>query len=986
MYHEFKDLIQEKRAKAARFYKTDLHVHSYDSPCFPSIGDKDNCVDTLTDRDCGAEPEYFAEAAKAKGLSLIAITDHNMSRVAEEISGLSDDELVVLPGMEVTVQCTMFDDSIIHILTLFPERSLSVNIDRIFRPDCGMDPVGDRNDNSRVTIPVDQFIRTVHQNGGICIASHVNSDKGARTLFRGSNVKRLRTELRYRELQKKRAKGDLTEKEAALLAELEARLDGLEDKVQNDYLRFLAEYKLDAIEVQRPTDRDHYRGSHVDELGIRPFACILASDAHNLSDIGLAGHITYIKMAQPGWKDLRKALRDPGTRIRYETDVPRERVKRIMGVQFEGGFFDGQVIGFSDNLTCLIGGRGTGKSATIDAFRYVFEHPIDHLLPKMQEDITGRWKHTLTGAEVKVLFEDTAGTPFVLKRRFDERETSCFDLNGSQHDEIDLATSANIKAEIYGWGEIEALARSTREQLNLLDKFIPEIEPLKHELQSKIGEFRRNTEDIVKLAKDILELLPRVADLPEKEGELERLSTPELNTIFAEFDLNENAQMNLRTLRDTIASIKQNFMDDKAKYGIEEQISEDLNVAKETLEKFTWFADFSRELKQGIAKAAKLYTQLIAQLDAMLALIDAKLELLADERVTIEERLNQVAEESGQGDFKTALARRKELTQKVSELREIQRQIGEKQTDIQSLLTERRDDLLPQLQTLRRRIFDMRQAKAHEINEELERLESTVQITVELEFLQDLDSFKEALGVRRGPEGLLKHSTKQYMADDYAGLYAARHDPHSFVYAVLDKAYDELRAEKVEDGTAREVISAEKAERVGQHLCPILANYEDEGYYDPDKLQRLLKLELLDVEDLPRISMDGRPIEGLSPGQRCSALIPIILLESSNPLIIDQPEDNLDNKLVFELVVDILRGLKERRQIIVATHNPNITVSGDAEQIVVFESESRERCEVTHQGSIDDDEIVEQVKAIMEGSEEAFRIRAEKYGYTLAEE
>ena len=100
-------------------------------------------------------------------------------------------------------------------------------------------------------------------------------------------------------------------------------------------------------------------------------------------------------------------------------------------------------------------------------------------------------------------------------------------------------------------------------------------------------------------------------------------------------------------------------------------------------------------------------------------------------------------------------------------------------------------------------------------------------------------------------------------------------------------------------------------------------------------------------------------------------------------MIIDQPEDNLDNRLVFGLVVDIIRFLKERRQIIVATHNPNIPVPGDADQIVVFDSPNRQRCEQILQGYIDCDDIVDQVKAIMEGSEEAFRIRASKYGYKL---
>jgi ABC-type cobalamin/Fe3+-siderophores transport system ATPase subunit len=163
------------------------------------------------------------------------------------------------------------------------------------------------------------------------------------------------------------------------------------------------------------------------------------------------------------------------------------------------------------------------------------------------------------------------------------------------------------------------------------------------------------------------------------------------------------------------------------------------------------------------------------------------------------------------------------------------------------------------------------------------------------------------------------------------------------------------------------------------HLTPCRENH-----FDSEQLEKLLKIEHCEIEDSPVIMLDGKPIEGLSPGQRCSTLIPIILLESASPLIIDQPEDNLDNKLVFDLVVDILRSLKQKRQIIVATHNPNIPVSGDAEQVVVYETVSRDEGHILHQGAIDDDKIIKDIKAIMEGSDDAFRIRAEKYGYQLS--
>jgi ABC-type Mn2+/Zn2+ transport system ATPase subunit len=151
-------------------------------------------------------------------------------------------------------------------------------------------------------------------------------------------------------------------------------------------------------------------------------------------------------------------------------------------------------------------------------------------------------------------------------------------------------------------------------------------------------------------------------------------------------------------------------------------------------------------------------------------------------------------------------------------------------------------------------------------------------------------------------------------------------------------------------------------------------------HYDPQKLESLLSVDLITIEDKPIITLDGKSIEELSPGQRCSALIPIILVEGDSPLIIDQPEDNLDNKMVFDLVVDILRGLKEQRQIIVATHNPNIPVSGDAEQVIVFESPNKNYCEIIEQGSIDEENIVKQIKAIMEGGDKAFEVRMKKYG------
>lgn len=117
----------------------------------------------------------------------------------------------------------------------------------------------------------------------------------------------------------------------------------------------------------------------------------------------------------------------------------------------------------------------------------------------------------------------------------------------------------------------------------------------------------------------------------------------------------------------------------------------------------------------------------------------------------------------------------------------------------------------------------------------------------------------------------------------------------------------------------------------------------------------------------------------VSPGQKTSAILSVILSQGDSPLILDQPEDDLDNKIIFDLIVQgVLEG-KQRRQMIIVTHNANIPVNGDAEYIVSMNSES-EKIAVLHCGTIEDEAVKKEICDVMEGSEEAFRRRAEKYG------
>jgi energy-coupling factor transporter ATP-binding protein EcfA2 len=146
-----------------------------------------------------------------------------------------------------------------------------------------------------------------------------------------------------------------------------------------------------------------------------------------------------------------------------------------------------------------------------------------------------------------------------------------------------------------------------------------------------------------------------------------------------------------------------------------------------------------------------------------------------------------------------------------------------------------------------------------------------------------------------------------------------------------------------------------------------------------------LELEVLPIDDRVIIELNVstgptanfKDASELSRGQKCTALLPILLARRDGPLLIDQPEDNLDNHFIYETVVDSILRLKPRRQMIFITHNANIPVLGEAELVVVMNSDGQ-RGFVEKAGTVDEcrNEIID----LLEGGEEAFELRRKRYG------
>lgn len=1028
-YHGLKTQIDNARSKTANFYLVDLHVHTIDSHDYPSTHTKPGFVQFIPDDEKGlnSDPEIFSkrmiERAKEKGIRLMAITDHNESDMAEKLSMLSDSGLVILPGIEISVQTNLFPDSEMHILAIFPLGTTSKQIDKVFPPSCEMPPSGKRA-GARTNQPLREILKTIREMHGISIAAHVSSTNGARTMVHSQNIDWLQKNYLRRYLKDLKRQNNLTHEENKKLEKLNRDLKPLDDNVQNTYLQFLAEYDFSAVQIQDWTHQEYYSGAHVEALNLSPFACILSSDAHTLADLGCENHRTFVKMTEVGLRGLQKAFLDPGTRIRYDSNIPKEKLRHFLGMSFEGGSFDGEIIGFSDNLTALIGSRGTGKSALIESLRYLLCQPTNSLPNHLDKAIKDRLDFTLRDTELKLFYSDEQGELIVLKRIFGESKTNCFSIDGQPLPEIELPTSSRVSAEIYGWSEIEELSDSPRKQLGLLDRTISDIDSLRLTTKQRIEDLRKNNETIISLSRDIQNLLAKTLGAEEIRIQLNKLTTPELDEAFKSYDRNSLGQLSLINTIKKIDEIESWLLDNGSNRDLQKLLEDTLEVEKAGIGSFPWFNSLSNAFRANAIQVQNFYNLLLKEVRVIRKSIKIHSDELQQELVAIVAQLNSLAEKSGQSDFKSAMSKRKEYSDKLNEIISAEKEIQRKRDEINSLLEVRRKKILPALDQIRSMVYQARSTKVQAISDKLSQLKAGKGISVTIDHLGDKQKFAIALGYQEKGKysGLFQHIDKYYISKNYPGFYAASFSPHEFIEFFLSNGINnsqlviryikQVKTAKIvrlvtggiehcggkiveKDRSGQEIsswpepeheyIEMSDTEKIWKHLSPLYYQDAINEYYDPDKLKDLLDLDVLDIEDYPRIMLDGRAIEELSPGQRCSALIPIILVEGSNPLVIDQPEDNLDNKHVFDLVVDIIRGLKEQRQIILATHNPNIPVSGDAEQVVVFDAPSKNQCCAIEQGSIDDDQVVRHIKTIMEGGDKAFEMRMKKYNLSKSE-
>lgn len=680
-------------------------------------------------------------------------------------------------------------------------------------------------------------------------------------------------------------------------------------------------------------------------------ARVLFSDSHALTALGKNAQgkrrVTRIKMDSPSFNGLRIALQDADARIRLEDEIPSS-VPFLLGMKLEGGFLDGQTIHFSRNLNCIIGGRGAGKSTAFEAARIVAPIPSPNKLIDSEP-----WPETL-----HLVWIDQAGQQHTVVRRIGEESQNVADP---------IMGPVVFPMESYGQSETAQTSSKAQQDpialLEYLDQF------------TNIQELRTQDEEIRDL------LLANQTDIEKAQAQVSRI--PEFKKSLA------NTEQQLKALEAAnaaeVVALERKVAEERAiREGIEKRISDLRNEVGDSS-----IADILGEI-QDVAKPDQLKVGAV-EFKAIKGMVA---EFAADHK-------------KAQTDIKGKTA-----TLSVNVKKHIDQWRAHEQ-HILGEIEQKRKDLLAKGVRLDGMYIKKLATDEANYRKTLKTLDDWEKRLIELkksrgELLKGRKEKRAAISKNRlGFAVRANTALKNALTDLFVNI--------KFVEGTLSPEAEEIIKEAMNWRTSQVPRTSLLVEQLPlPHLLdairksdptPVLSIEAKDGtkpFSRTDALELLrtlaqppyiYRLERCIVEDRPKITVTKKVIQrsgaitypskdfvNLSLGQQQSILLALMLSsDSSAPLIIDQPEDNLDSEFIFHSLVPVLRAAKERRQIIVVTHNANIAVLGDAEQIIALKSTS-DKSMIVARGSIDEVNTKQFVCQMLEGAVEAFRRRARMYG------
>jgi len=680
-------------------------------------------------------------------------------------------------------------------------------------------------------------------------------------------------------------------------------------------------------------------------------AVVNAKDISKPEDLDDRSATCWIKMSEVSVEGLRQAFLDPGSRIRLnpkEGKLEPEEHAELVTIAWEGGFLDGAAIHFNPNLNVLVGGRGTGKSTVVESIRSVLG--LDAVGDEARKAHEGIVRQVLrSGTKISLLVR--AHRPAVREYRI-ERTIPNPPLVRDDRGEVSNLTPQDVlpRVEVFGQHEISELTKSREKLTRLLDRFVERDDSLPRRKADLRRDLEKSRKNLLDARGELRQIEERLAALPGLEETLQRFREAgleerlkEQSLLVREERLLASVTERLAPFRECLESLKPQVPIDRA--FVSAKALEDL-PGKEILGRLNGVFD---QLDRDLTRIKNELQQALHRADEGVASVRAEWELRKQGvQAAYEKILRDLQKSRVDGEEFIRLRRQIEELRPLRERKALV-QRAEKEH------AERRRKLLVDWEDFKANEFRRLDRAAKKVNQ---KLRDRVQVEV------------TAAGDREPLFGILRNDIGGRLSEAIESL-------RGVLDLSLTALVDACRSgsEALNKGFG---ITPAQAER--------LANGEAEV---------LMRIEELDLPPTTAIRLNTAPageppawhaLEDLSTGQKATAVLLLLLLESDAPLIVDQPEDDLDNRFITEGVVPRMRDEKQRRQFLFSTHNANIPVLGDAELIVGLSAtgeaeHGRARVAPEHMGSIDDKPVRELVEEILEGGKEAFERRRRKYGF-----
>ncbi|MCK4796367.1 MAG: AAA family ATPase [Spirochaetes bacterium] len=883
-----------KESVGAEFVRADLHIHSYKNNGSYDVDDVNMTVEKIID------------TAINEGIKIIAITDHNsIGNIESAINYAKDKEVLLIPAIEVTTSQG-------HLLLYLPTfERLSTFFGKLDFTE----------DKKLCNQTIRQCLDLSGTYGGFGILSHIDTSGG----FEIDMV------------------GYTPEKKEIIKHKKLLALEITDIKNKDWYTQ------LDNV-PERKVFRNK-RQLYLSEESTYEICKVLGSDAHTLERLGKNAQgnkrITRLKINEMSFEAVRIALCDSEARVRIEDLIP-ENIPYIVGIKFDGGFLNGQTVKFSKNLTCIIGGRGTGKSTILESIRAGSGNEArDNLVD-----------NEVWPERISLIYQDETNT------------RQCFvkdKLNLPQNITNTKDGIIKIPIESFGQGETAETIKNCDKDpgalLDFIDEFV-NVEDSSLEDDRILDVLLQNQSDIEQLQIDVSKIPDYTRAQTTALQQLSVLKRQKANEVVEleeglakERNFRQSLTTNLVNLTN---DIKNSLSDNILFKQVLDLEDEEIIIGKDE------FSEVKKIIEKYQTDVGTISSNINSNSKGVIKKINLQLGSWRNKDTETQDKIEKIRADLHAKGVQLDLGFIKKVTSDVVKYSEKLNSLKVKDIALKKLIKQRAI-LVKERFDNKSKAFSKRSGFSTILNEELK--STVVDFNISLKFKEGLlsNELQELL------KNELNYRTSQVPK---AELISSQISVPELVKILQTNNFVMLKNVKDEQG--KEVFSEKECQ-------DIVATLNNQNF--------IFQLERCKFGDRPIINVSKeykdasgkigyiiRDFSKLSLGQQQSILLSIFLYSKSNkPLLIDQPEDNLDSEFVYKTLVKNLRRVKERRQVILVTHNPNIAVLGDAELVVPLKS-TNEFSIITNRGAIDNTATKIITCDILEGGEQAFRKRKQIYG------